>query len=93
MPEFLDAALILLLLAVAGAFVRVARGPQPADRMMGAQLAGTGGIGILLLLAARMGEPAILDVALLLALLAAFASVAFVKGVLSGGTGDPETDG
>jgi multicomponent Na+:H+ antiporter subunit F len=90
MAEVLDGALILLLLAIAGALVRVALGPDPADRMMGAQLVGTGGIGLLVLLAARMEQAAILDVALLLALLAAFASVAFVKS--RSDAGDPESD-
>lgn len=46
--------------------------------MMAAQLLGTGGIAVLLL-AAGSGLPAAADVALTLALLAAFASVAFVK--------------
>lgn len=92
MAEFLDVALVLLLLAVAGGFVRTGIGPEQADRMMGAQLIGTGGIAILVLLAARLERTAILDVALLLALLAAFASVAFVKGLGSSGdgAGDPE---
>lgn len=90
MAEFLDAALILLLLSVAGGFVRVGIGPEPADRMMGAQLIGTGGIAMLALLAARMDRVSILDVALLLALLAALAAVAFVKAAGPGEAGDPE---
>jgi multicomponent Na+:H+ antiporter subunit F len=72
-------ALVLLLLSIGGAMLRVMVGPHPADRMMGAQLVGTGGIAVLVLMAGSSGQPAILDVALLLALLAAFASVAFVK--------------
>jgi multicomponent Na+:H+ antiporter subunit F len=46
--------------------------------MMAAQLLGTGGIAALLLLAAATGEPAPVDIAVALALLAAFSSVAFV---------------
>jgi multicomponent Na+:H+ antiporter subunit F len=46
--------------------------------MMSAQLLGTSGIAALLLIATAVGEPAIVDVALALALLAAFASIAFV---------------
>ena len=47
---------------------------------MAAQLLGTGGIATLLLLAEAMHVPAAVDVALTLALLAAFVSIAFVKG-------------
>ena len=47
--------------------------------MMAAQLLGTGGIAALLLLAAATALPAAVDVALTLALLAAFAAVAFVN--------------
>ena len=48
--------------------------------MMAAQLTGTGGVAVLLLLATATETPPIVDVALMLALLAAFASVAFVRG-------------
>jgi multicomponent Na+:H+ antiporter subunit F len=47
--------------------------------MMAAQLLGTGGIASLLLAGSATGEAATIDVALTLALLAAFASFAFVK--------------
>jgi multicomponent Na+:H+ antiporter subunit F len=59
--------------------VRIVRGPADADRMMSAQLLGTGGVAVLLLVGAAEVVPAAVDVALTLALLAAFASVAFVK--------------
>jgi len=71
----------LILALVALGLVRIARGPADADRMMAAQLLGTGGIAVLLLIAAATSVTAVVDVALLLALVAAFASVAFVKGV------------
>lgn len=57
--------------------LRILRGPTDADRMMAAQLLGSGGIAALLLLAAGMGNSAIVDAALSLSVLAAFASVAF----------------
>jgi hypothetical protein len=41
----------IVLLAVAASLIRIYRGPTPADRMMGAQIAGTGGIAIVLLIA------------------------------------------
>jgi multicomponent Na+:H+ antiporter subunit F len=48
---------------------------------MAAQLLGTGGIAVLLLGAAATGLSAAADLALSLALLAAFASVALVSGI------------
>ena len=78
-----------LLCTLAGALWRVWRGPGQADRMMAAQLVGTGGVGVVMVLAA-LSDWAALDVALVLALLAAFAAVAFVKAASPDGTGDPE---
>jgi multicomponent Na+:H+ antiporter subunit F len=50
---------------------------------MAAQLLGTGGIAALLLLGAATATPALADVALILALLAAFASVAMARSASS----------
>ncbi len=83
MTEFLLAAALFVLAMMAVGLVRVLRARGNADRMMAAQLLATGGIGTLLLLAAATGVPAIVDVALILALLGAFASVALVKGAPS----------
>jgi multicomponent Na+:H+ antiporter subunit F len=79
MAEFLIAAAGFILAMVALGLVRILRGPADADRMMSAQLLGTGGIAALLLLSAGTGAPAAVDGALTLALLAAFAAVAFVN--------------
>lgn len=79
MAEFLLAAAGFLLATVALGLARIVRGPADADRMMSAQLLGTGGIAVLLLSGGAAAAPAAVDVALILALLAAFASVAFVK--------------
>ena len=78
MAEFLAVAAFLVLLATALGLIRLLRGPGDAERMMAAQLLGTGGVAALLL-GATIVDPAIADAALTLALLAAFASVAFVK--------------
>jgi len=78
MGEFLLAATAVVVATVALGLVRVARGPGYADRMMGTQLLGSGSIAALLLVSAASGETAVVDVALTLALLAAFASIAFV---------------
>ena len=75
---FLAMALFLLLTIVVG-MVRVLKGPSPADRMLAAQLFGTTGVAILLLLAEAMNLPALRDVALIFILLGALATVAFVK--------------
>jgi multicomponent Na+:H+ antiporter subunit F len=80
----------LVLVTVAASLIRILRGPTAADRMMGAQLAGTSGIAVLLLIAIASGKRAIVDVALILALLAAFAAVGFVKAASPDGAGDPE---
>jgi len=78
MPEFLIATAGFILMMVAVGLVRILRGPANADRMMSAQLLGTGGIAALLL-GAGTGASGLLDAALTLALLAAFAAVAFVN--------------
>ncbi|MCC5987820.1 MAG: hypothetical protein JJT95_09070 [Pararhodobacter sp.] len=80
-----------LLASLAAALWRVWRGPGRADRMMAAQLVGTAGVG-LMMLQAVLGAPAALDVALVLALLAAFAAVGFVKATSPDGAGDPEEE-
>lgn len=80
MADFLTIAALLILLTVAGGLLRVLRGPHPMDRVMAAQLLGTGGIAILLLLDVATGAPALTDAALTLALLAAFATVALARG-------------
>lgn len=73
----LVAAALVLATAVLG-LLQVLRGPTDADRVMAAQLLGTGGIATLALLSVATGVEAILDTALVLAVLAPFASVAFV---------------
>ncbi len=79
MADFLLAAAAFVLTMVALGLIRILRGPDDADRIMAAQLLGTGGIATLLLAGAATGETTTIDVALTLALLAAFASFAFVK--------------
>jgi multicomponent Na+:H+ antiporter subunit F len=78
MASFLIAAAGFVLAMVALGLIRILYGPAKADRMMAAQLLGSGGIAALLLRAAATETSAVSDVALVLALLAAFSSVAFV---------------
>ena len=94
MPDFLLTAAAFVLVLVALGLVRILRGPGDADRMMAAQLLGSGGIAALLLLGVATAAKAVIDVALTLALLAAFASVAFVQGAYrSDGDDSKETRG
>jgi multicomponent Na+:H+ antiporter subunit F len=77
--DFLLATAGAILFTVAVGLVRILGGPGDADRIMAAQLIGTGGIASLLLIAAATGARGVDDVALGLAILAAFASAAFVN--------------
>jgi multicomponent Na+:H+ antiporter subunit F len=75
---YLGMALFLLLTVVAG-LIRILRGPTPADRMLAAQLFGSTGVAILLLLSKSFQTSALLDIALVFALLAAITAIAFVR--------------
>ena len=90
MTEFLLGAAAFVLGTVALGLVRLLRGPGDVDRMLAAQLLGTGGVAVLLLFGVATEVGAVADIALLLALLAAFASVAFVAGA-SRPNGSPST--
>lgn len=78
MIPFLSFSLIALLLSILAGLIRVFRGPAPAERMLAAQLFGTAAVAILLILSQLMAIPALLDVAMVFALLAAVTLVAFV---------------
>lgn len=72
-------ALLLLLLTLALGLVRAVRGPTLQDRMLAVQLLGTGGVASLLLLAVILSLPALVDVSLVLALLAAISAAALTQ--------------
>ncbi len=92
MPDFFLYAAGVVLASVAMGLVRVLRGPADVDRMMAAQLLGTGGIAVLLLVGAAVEMPAAIDLASIMALLAAFASIALVKkGSADTASDDPGT--
>ena len=75
---YLAIAFFLLLTLVAGLW-RVLRGPTSADRMLAAQLFGTTAVACVLLLAQAFDNPPLRDVALIFALLATVAAVAFIR--------------
>lgn len=91
-----DALLIaagFILLTVAAGLIRVLRGPRDFDRMMAVQLLGTGGVASLLLIASATTVAGVEDVALGLALLAAFAAIAFVNSAGTDAAGSGESEG
>ncbi len=70
---------IFLLLNLAAVMGRIVRGPRAADRLMTAQLFGTTGVGILLVLAEAAETPALRDVALVFVLLAVLIVIGYVR--------------
>jgi multicomponent Na+:H+ antiporter subunit F len=70
---------IFLLINVLGGLVRILIGPSRGDRMLAAQLFGTTGVAIVLLLAEALDRPALRDVALVIVLLAVVNTVVFVR--------------
>jgi multicomponent Na+:H+ antiporter subunit F len=71
-------AIILIATLLAG-LTRVAQGPTVTDRMLAALLMGTTAVCVLLLVAYGLNRPALVDVALVFALLAAVTAVAFAE--------------
>ena len=84
---------IFILATVAVGLARILRGPADADRMMAAQLLGTGGVAALLVVGVVIGEDAVVNVALTIALLAAFASVTFYKAAVDAHSGGEDEGG
>jgi multicomponent Na+:H+ antiporter subunit F len=71
-------ALFLLATLVIG-LVRVARGPAPADRMLGLQFSGTTSVAVLLVLAEVAADDTLRNVALVFALLSLLLLITFVS--------------
>ncbi len=77
MPELLAVSALGLMLSLFLGLLRVLRGPVAGDRLLAMQLIGSTGVGLLLLLSLLLDQTALIDVALVLALLAAVAAAAF----------------
>jgi len=75
---FLGAAALFLLLAVV-MFYRAVRGPTTQDRVLAVNVLGTNTVVVLALLAAGLGEPSLLDIALVYALLNFLMAIAISK--------------
>jgi multicomponent Na+:H+ antiporter subunit F len=69
----------LLALAALMAFVRLVRGPSLPDRVVALDLIATLSIGMIATYAVSQDQPVLLDVAIVLALLAFLATVAFAR--------------
>lgn len=85
---------LFLLANLLAALLRVVRGPTAADRLLAALLFGTTGVAVLLLLArgGTAGHDALVDVALVFALLAAITGAAFAQRAWRAGTGEDDDD-
>lgn len=79
MTVFLSLSAIVLAISLGLGLVRVFRGPSIEDRMMSTQLVGTTGVGLLLLFGPLLDMPSSVDVALVLALLAAVSVAALTR--------------
>jgi multicomponent Na+:H+ antiporter subunit F len=75
---FLAAAAGFMLLALA-MFYRAIKGPTTQDRVLAVNVLGTNTVVVLALLAAGLGEPSLLDIALVYALLNFLMAVAISK--------------
>ena len=79
MTDILVLSAMVLAASLCVGLVRVFKGPSIEDRMLSVQLVGTTGVGLLLLLGPLLDMPSSIDVALVLALLAAVSVAALTR--------------
>ena len=83
-PDVLNAGLLLALIGLLAILLiglwRAWLGPSIQDRFTALLLVGSSGVAMLLLLSVLLQQPALFDVALVLALLAVVISVALTRG-------------
>ncbi len=77
MELFLLVAAVLLVLSLLVGLVTILQRASVTDRLLAAQLIGTVGMGILLLLSVLLKQPALVDAALILAMLAVLVTAVF----------------
>lgn len=82
MSAFLLGCAAVLAVSLALGLVRLSRGPDVMDRLAAAQLVGTVGVAILLILAEVTGDASLRLVALLFALLGAVTVATFLRVTL-----------
>jgi len=79
-PDFvIELALLALAVSLLIAFYRIVRGPSLIDRVVALELTATIVAGIVAVFAIGIDEPAIIDVAIALALVAFISAVAFAR--------------
>ena len=74
------------------ALLRVFRGPTAEDRLLGIQSFGTVGTAVVVLLSLTTDLPGLLDVALVMAMLAAVTVITFTRILPGAGESDPAED-
>ncbi|MBQ0763153.1 monovalent cation/H+ antiporter complex subunit F [Marinobacter psychrophilus] len=79
MIEYLSVIVGFLVLALLLGLGRILLGPSSADRMLASQLFSTAGVSILILLAIIQNQSALINVALVLALLAPLTLITFIR--------------
>jgi len=79
MNIFFIGIVLVLALLLSLSLLRVLRAPSYADCLLSTQLVGTIGVAILTILSVVKGEPYLLDVALVLALLTSIMLVTFTQ--------------
>ena len=79
MIELYTSVVAFILITLILGLLRIFRGPTKADRILAAQLIGTTGVAIILLLSEAMQMQSLIDVALIFALLSAVTATVFVR--------------
>jgi len=79
MHDFLVIASLILGLNLLLSLVAMLRKTNTSDRVLGVQLLGTNGVGLMLLMSLLQDQSGLIDAALVLALLAAVVVIAFTR--------------
>lgn len=90
LPPFPLLAALALLFILVLAFIRVCRGPTAEDRLLGIQSFGTLGTAVVVLLSLEGDRPGYLDMALVMAMLAAVTIITFTRVLPSAGGPFPD---
>jgi multicomponent Na+:H+ antiporter subunit F len=88
-PTAITGVMILLVFALVLAFFRLVRGPSLADRVVAFDLITLVSVGILATYAIASDQDALLDVAIILALITFVATVAFSRFIIERGAQPP----